>query len=356
MVQVKKKQNNALLKVIKSLAIIIVVLILTLLFHLLPAPQDEAIDRMIHNELNIDVPNVSHRLRFRADGKLGVEETASSKQMAALAQPGWKTIDVFYGDHEGNHLPTKGRGSQCHQDRLVSALLKHKQNGYFIDMAANEPVNLSNTYQLEQNNDWMGICIEPNPMYWAGLAHRKCHVAGVVVGGDTRMEEVKFRMYHDLTKRAASGGIEDLIDPKIPKGNERPTPLYTVPAQEILERYNAPIIMDYLSLDIEGAEFLVMQYFPFKDYKFRTMTVERPSQEMSDLLYDNGYIYIAGNNEDGQETAWVHSDFIDSDEIDLGAIDADEVQWIKGSTKWITLDGDDARKKRPKVNDLRIKN
>jgi len=33
------------------------------------------------------------------------------------------------------------------------------------------------------------------------------------------------------------------------------------------------------------------------------MTVERPSQDLVDLLCSKGYLYLAGNNEDGQETA-----------------------------------------------------
>jgi hypothetical protein len=295
---------------------------LTIIFHLLPSAEDQYLNNIVHNQLHVHT---------------SIQET-----------PGWKSIDVFYGDHD--HLKTKGRGSQCNQDLLVASLLKEQKHGYFLDLAANDAVNLSNTYQLENLHAWKGICVEPNSSYWSNLAHRECHVAAAVVS-KTRMEEVKFRMYRDMQKRAASGGIEDLIDPNIPKSKERPDTLYTVPAQEILERYHAPYIMEYLSLDIEGAEYMVMKDFPFHVYKFKVMTVERPSQQLTDLFYDHGYLYLAGNNEDGQETAWIHSDY--QAEIDVvGGVE--KAGWIGGrSTKWMTIGSD--RWAKPVVDDLRLK-
>lgn len=322
-VQSSKARNSASasLLVIKVLLLVILCLILTLIFHLLPDSEDNYLSNLAQNKLHVNVP---------------LKETE-----------GWKPIDVFYGDHD--ILQTKGRGSQCKQDYLVASLFKEKKGGFFLDLAANDAVNLSNTYKLEALHDWTGICVEPNPMYWQNLAHRKCHVAAAVVGKE-RMERVKFRMYRDMWRRGASGGIEDFIDPNIPKSNERPDILYTVPIKEVLERYHAPYLIDYLSLDIEGAEYLVMKDFPFSDYKFKVMTVERPSQELTDLLYANGYLYLAGNNEDGMETSWIHSDF--KNELDIvGAVDA--FGWVGGrSTKWMTLvDGD--RFAKPTVNDSR---
>lgn len=261
---------------------------------------------------------------------------------------GWKSIDIFYGDHR--HLHTKGRGSQCHQDLLVASLLHEQKNGFFVDLAANDAVNLSNTYRLEQLHQWGGICIEPNAMYWAHLAHRNCHVAAAVVSKE-RMTEVNFRMYRDMWRRAASGGIDELIDPSIPKSNDKPVKLFTVTIEEILERYNAPSVMEYLSLDIEGAEYMVMKDFPFDRYKFKIMTVERPSQELTDLLYENGYLYLAGNNDDGMETAWIHGDY--KEELDVqGAVQ--KVEWVGGkSTKWMEIN-EENRWAKPIVHDLRL--
>ena len=52
----------------------------------------------------------------------------------------------------------------------------------------------------------------------------------------------------------------------------------------ILEEVNAPKIIDYFSLDIEGAEEIVLKNFPFEKYKFLALTIERPSPLINQLL------------------------------------------------------------------------
>lgn len=261
-------------------------------------------------------------------------------------QKGWKPVHIFFGDDK--HLAYLGRESQVQQDKLVMRLLNNPKNGYFIDLAANDATNLSNTYQLEKQLNWNGICIEPNPIYWTSLSHRKCSIAAAVVGKE-RMEEIKFRMYPDLKKRAPSGGIEGYIDPNIPRSKEKSVELYTVPFLEILEKFNAPQTIEYLSLDVEGSEFLVMEAFPFDKYFFKLMTIERPNQELVDLLIKHDYIYLAANNDDGMETAWVHKSAQSG--INHNAIQ--QTGWKTGDTKWITtksgnLHVNDPKKKKGK--------
>lgn len=49
-----------------------------------------------------------------------------------------------------------------------------------------------------------------------------------------------------------------------------------VTLEEVLDRFDAPSVIDYLSLNVEGAETYVMAGFPFHKYMFKVMTVERP--------------------------------------------------------------------------------
>lgn len=255
---------------------------------------------------------------------------AEKSNHAQTPLPGWKSVDLFYGKDELG--PTKSR-SQAKQDVLVLGLLGNRRNGYFVDLAANDAVQLSNTFILERQNDWMGICVEPNPMYWSRLAQRKCHHAAAVVSKD-RLEQVNFKMMTDKNGRAPSGGIEELMPQNVKSmSKEKAVKLYTVQIQEILEKYDAPKVMEYLSLDVEGAEYLVMKDFPFDKYKFIVMTVERPTKELMDLLYEEGYRYLAGNNAWGQETAWYHKDF----ENLIQKETISEHGWLTGTTKWIQV-------------------
>ena len=98
---------------------------------------------------------------------------------------GWKNIHIW----TGNPLPSSyvkqsaPRSShQCNQDKLVVKLYGEDFRGYFVDLAANDAVHISNTLMIERDYNWDGVCIEANPAYWFGLAHRKCTVIGAAVG------------------------------------------------------------------------------------------------------------------------------------------------------------------------------
>ena len=85
---------------------------------------------------------------------------------------GFRALHLFVGD-EPQRLHPKPRPtcndtpgewhSQDHQDLAVARLLRYKRGGFFVDLAANEPVCLSNTRALERDYGWEGICIDANP-------------------------------------------------------------------------------------------------------------------------------------------------------------------------------------------------
>ena len=47
---------------------------------------------------------------------------------------------------------------------VATSTLNHT-GGFYVDLAANHPVQLSNTVYLERQLNWTGICIEPSTLY-----------------------------------------------------------------------------------------------------------------------------------------------------------------------------------------------
>jgi hypothetical protein len=245
-----------------------------------------------------------HRILFRAGNSYN---TVSHQQQQH--QSGWKQIHVFYGDksnlYDSTSLPAKYLHanqwfSQYRQDELVSRLLHAKREGYFIDLAANDAVRISNTFALETRFDWNGLCIEPNPVYWTGLTYRKCHVVAAIVGNQT-MEEILFR--YPRAKAPQGGILGEQFDNKSDLWNEG-HPRFTVSLLDIFEKFHVPAVIDYISLDIEGAEDAVMSSFPFARYRFNLMSVERPSPSLSNLLLSQGYQLLTALKY--VDTIWAH--------------------------------------------------
>ena len=256
---------------------------------------------------------------------LSVGKHEQSQRAANAQQDGWTSIEVFAGDKEhivdastipSDYYKTTYWFSQLRQDYIVSSLLNFKRNGYFVDLAANDAIRISNTYALERNLDWTGLCIEPNPIYWSGLSYRQCQVVGAVVGHD-RMEPVLFKFG---SKGPQSGIVGEQFRNKEPIHNKEEKRKSTVTLQEIFERFNTPQVIDYLSLDVEGAEEYVMEDFPFHKYRFNVLTIEEPSTRLQDILKENGYSLLA-NLRKAEETLWVHNDILTS--INMAALEID---------------------------------
>lgn len=168
---------------------------------------------------------------------------------------GWHSIEVFYGntskyelvDNQFVETPKPRWTSQIQQDQIVTQLLKEVRGGFFLDLASNEAWRLSNTFALETYYNWTGLCVEPNPMFWYELSHyRTCQLVAALIG-HTPMEQMEFTF-------AGDGGLGGIVSSDFDnRRRSKDTQLrFTVPLENLLKRYNAPSVIDYMSLDVEG--------------------------------------------------------------------------------------------------------
>ena len=125
---------------------------------------------------------------------------------------------------------------------------------------------------------------------------------GAVVG-QKRMEQVHFKFSAE-----DHGGIVGEGFDNGPRHKRSSLPEYTVTLSEIFEKFQVPNIIDYLSLDVEGAESFILNGFPFNEYQIKVMTIERPKEDLRRVLEQNGYQQILRLSRWG-ETLWIHSDF-----------------------------------------------
>ena len=72
--------------------------------------------------------------------------------------------------------------SQAGQDEWISSLFEFKREGYFLDIGAHNGIDINNTYFLEKELGWTGICIEADPVIFSSLAsNRKCTCVNIAV-------------------------------------------------------------------------------------------------------------------------------------------------------------------------------
>ena len=235
-----------------------------------------------------------------------VRESVGFEPNSSEQEKGLRPLYVFSNVREQRHKSY----SQSGQDLVILKLFEENgRNGgssgrYFVDLAANDAIRRSNTLHLEQNG-WIGVCMEPNPIYWYGLAaHRKCLVLGAFLGGSKDGVEVDV----SLSNGIFGGIVGDEFDNKDDTSKEEKRNLLTITSA--LKFANPPNIIDYLSLDVEGAEYIVMENFPFDDYKIRFATVERPNKALRELLAKKGYVHANLTLSTFGETLWYHPSYV----------------------------------------------
>lgn len=219
---------------------------------------------------------------------------------------GYKPVLFYVGSQQLERTPQAK--SQSGQDMLVARILNgtlHRR-GFFVDLAANDARVFSNTFRLETEWGWRGVCVEANPAYLWDLARRRCQLVAAAVS-DSPDASV------GMTLQAGIGRISTLEDGPtlLPSASYADVPpahsaqFRTATLESILRVTRAPRLVDYLSLDIEGAEYLALRRFPFDAYRFTLLTVERPPAPLRQLLAARGYRFVLCLTDYG-ETLYAH--------------------------------------------------
>jgi FkbM family methyltransferase len=177
--------------------------------------------------------------------------------------------------------------SQAGQDLwIMRDVFGWMENGYFLDIGAAEGVKLSNTYALEKYLGWSGICVEGYSKSYVGLVkNRRCKTVRCFLAkksGKVRFEE----------RGTFLGGLIEENE-KAPLSGKQFFEVNAITLEELIHHESVPETIDYLSLDVEGAEDDIMSTFPFQSHRFLAATIERPGALLRSSLVDNGYILVA---------------------------------------------------------------
>ena len=181
--------------------------------------------------------------------------------------------------------------SQAGQDLFVSSILKQKNDGYFLEIGSNHPIQHNNTYLLEKKYNWKGLMVEY----------------------DNTFEE-SYKLYRP-------NSIYSINDARL------------VNYKEILDNHNFPQEMDYLQIDLDVNNkstldtLVLLNNTIFDKYKFATITFEHDiytgnyfdTQNISrKILKDRGYLLVFQNvsvfwegSYNPFEDWYVHPDLVD---------------------------------------------
>ncbi|GMH51188.1 hypothetical protein TL16_g00956 [Triparma laevis f. inornata] len=197
---------------------------------------------------------------------------------------------------------------------------------WFVELGANDGITLSNTYALESCGGWLGVCIEPTAAYDSLMSSGRVKCAKMreaVAGGIRKATLIGSRgnveglmtggtlwaglSEHFKEKSTWQAGDEIARDESslrvLDSGGEEEVVTKTL--GDVLDAAGAPNHVDFLSLDVEGAEFEILESFPYGRRSFGLIVVEHAYVEekrvkILELLEANGYVRsICFDSDDG---------------------------------------------------------
>jgi FkbM family methyltransferase len=192
-------------------------------------------------------------------------------------------------------------------DPLVPVFQKYLsyKHGFYVDVGSNDGRSCSNTYHLEKFQNWSGILVEPiMHIFFRSRQIRSIEANKffncALVGKDYKKDSVEL-LYSGMMSITKTSNQEYTPEEWAQVGsqflsrgeNVQRTWSQARTLESILLEADSPRLVDLLSIDVEGAEYGVLEGIDFENWIFKYILIETTENSRADtLLNSKGYKHI----------------------------------------------------------------
>ncbi|MEO0969835.1 MAG: FkbM family methyltransferase [Cyanobacteria bacterium J06639_18] len=178
-----------------------------------------------------------------------------------------------------------------------------------MDVGCNHPIHYSNTFILYRRG-WTGINIDANEKLiskYKRLRKRDTNICAVV---SDQEKEVVFTEFDDSF--VSSINTEHVENWKNHRQVSNQKVVRSISLNTILEKYNAPKIIDLLSIDVEGHDFEVLSSLDLNIYRPRLIVVEIHKFDINNPSASKVYKHLIEHNYKMVSYAVMNGYFLDA--------------------------------------------
>ena len=163
------------------------------------------------------------------------------------------------------------------EDTIVLDYFKEKKNGFYVDVGCYHPIHRSNTHLLHKQ-DWKGVNIDISEFSIDLFNHARPKDLNYHCAISNKNEVVKLFYQKQLSQLSTTESEQAKI---VFQGNIKEKKMQAFTLDEILnkDKYKDSKI-DFLDIDVEGADLKVLEGLSFNKFKPELVCVEIHAKEI----------------------------------------------------------------------------
>ena len=167
------------------------------------------------------------------------------------------------------------------EDLFISDYFKIRERGFYIDVGCYHPIHRNNTFLLHKKG-WNGINIDIHKFSIDLFNYLRPNDFNYNLAVSNKNQVLDMYFQKQLSQLST---IEEEQAKKVFQGNIKKSKINAVTLDSILEEINADNLkIDLLDIDVEGADFKVLQGFSIEKYKPELICVEIHQKNMKESL------------------------------------------------------------------------
>ena len=176
------------------------------------------------------------------------------------------------------------------EDTEILNYFKKKKNGFYVDVGCYHPIHRNNTYLLHKQ-DWKGINIDVSQFSIDLFNYLRPNDLNYNCAISNKNETVKIFYQKELSQLST---IENEQAKKVFQGNIKEKEIQAFTLDEILKKDKfKDAKIDFLNIDVEGADFKVLEGLSFDKFKPELICIEIHDKEIKDSKV---YKFLNGKN------------------------------------------------------------